>query len=331
MSIDVEEISLKQKQLEITIAEVNRQFGKNSIVKLGTPAEPWPHISTSALTLDTALGIGGLPRGRIIEIYGPESSGKTTICLSAIAEAQKAGGTCLFIDAEHSLDPRYASSLGVDMEDLLVSQPDYGEQALDIVTKMVKSGAIDVVVVDSVAALTPKAEIDGEMGDAHMGLIPRMMSKAMRMLAATTAETKTLVIFTNQIREKIGIMFGNPEITPGGRALRFQASVRIEVRKKEDLKDKEGNIVGVKTRAKVIKNKMAPPFKTAEFDIIYGEGIDKMGCLVDACLQNQVLTKSGAWIAYEGETVAQGRQNMIDHLKEDPDLEAELRSKFTNG
>lgn len=310
------------------MADINRQFGENSILKYGTDnIAPWPCYSTGALTLDNALGIGGLPKGRIVEVYGPESSGKSTLCLEIVAEAQRLGGVCAFIDAEHSLDPGYARQVGVNMDDLLLSQPDYGEMALDILIKLVRSGAVSVVVVDSVAALTPKAEIEGEMEQQHMGLIPRMMSKAMRVLVGAANETNTLVIFTNQIREKIGIMFGNPETTPGGRALRFAASVRIDLRKVEDLKSKEGVIEGVKVKAKIVKNKMAPPFKIAEYDILYGRGIDVLGCIVDLSIEKGVLTKSGAWIKYEGESLAQGRAKMVEYLASDLEFAERIRKE----
>lgn len=323
-----EELEENRRKLDIVMAEINRQFGANSILKYGTEnIAPWPYFSTGALTLDDALGIGGLPRGRVVEIYGPESSGKSTLCMSVVAAAQQAGGICAYIDAEHSLDPGYARALGVDMNELLLSQPDYGEQALDILIKLVRSGAISVVVVDSVAALTPKAEIEGDMETANMGLIPRMMSKSMRLLISVANETQTLVIFTNQLREKIGVMFGNPETTPGGRALRFAASVRIDLRRIADIKDKEGNILGVSTKAKVVKNKMAPPFKIGEFDILYGRGVNSLGCIVDLSLTKGVLTKSGSWIKYEGESFAQGRAQAIEALASDLELAEVIKKK----
>jgi recombination protein RecA len=326
--MDTAQLEENRRKLEIVMADINRQFGQNSILKYGTEnIAPWPCYSTGALTLDNALGIGGLPKGRIVEVYGPESSGKSTLCLEIVAEAQKQGGICAYIDAEHSLDPGYARSVGVNMDDLLLSQPDYGEMALEILIRLVRSGTVSVVVVDSVAALTPKAEIEGEMEQQHMGLIPRMMSKAMRVLVGAANETNTLVIFTNQIREKIGVMFGNPETTPGGRALRFAASVRIDLRKIEDLKSKEGNIEGVKVKAKIVKNKMAPPFKIAEYDILYGRGIDLLGCIVDLSLEKGVLTKSGAWIKYNDESLAQGRAKMVEYLASDMEFAERLRKE----
>lgn len=325
--MNIQEIEENQRKLEVVMADINRQFGANSILKYGTEnIAPWPSYSTGALTLDDALGIGGLPLGRVVEIFGPESSGKSTLCLSVIAAAQAQGGICAYIDAEHALDPVYARMVGVDMDELLLSQPDYGEQALDILIKLVRSGVVSVVVVDSVAALTPKAEIEGDMETQSMGLVPRMMAKSMRLLVAAASETKTLVIFTNQIREKIGVMFGNPETTPGGRALRFAASVRIDLRKIEDIK-KDGNIEGVRTKAKVIKNKMAPPFRIAEFDIVYGRGVNTLACIVDLCLTKGVLTKSGAWIKYEGESFAQGRANAVEVLASDLELADVLKKK----
>jgi len=324
----IEALKEQTKKLELVLTDINRQFGKNSIMRYGADnISDWPSITTGALTLDDALGIGGLPKGRVVEIYGPESSGKTTISLAVLAEAQKRGGVCAFIDTEHSLDPQYASILGVNMDDLLLSQPDYGEMALDILIKLVKSGVVSVVVVDSVAALTPKAEIEGDIGDTQVALIPRLMSKAMRVLQGAARDTETLVIFTNQLREKVGIMFGNPEITPGGRALRFAASVRIDMRKMEDIKSKNGSVDGVKIKAKVVKNKMAPPFKIAEFDIIYGHGVDYLGCIIDLCETRDVLNKkAGGWYSYEGESLAQGRDNLIKHLASDLEFAEKLRS-----
>ena len=284
-------------------------------------------IPTGCLSLDIALGIGGIPRGRIVEIYGPESSGKTTVALHAIAQAQRAGGIAAFVDAEHALDPVYAKKLGVNLEDLYVSQPDTGEQALDIVDALVRSGAVDLIVVDSVAALTPKAEIEGDMGDSHVGLQARLMSQALRKLTGFINKSKTCVIFINQLREKVGVMFGNPETTPGGKALKFYASIRIDVRKGEALKDSEG-IMGNKTKAKIVKNKLAPPFKTAEFDILYGEGISQEGCIIDLGVACDVVNKSGAWFSYEGEKVAQGRERMREWLRANPDLAREIETKI---
>jgi recombination protein RecA len=313
-----EEAKEAMQKLELVMADVNRQYGNGSVFRYGTDnIAPWPALPTGALTLDDALGIGGLPKGRIVEVFGPESSGKSTLCMSVVAAAQKAGGIAAYIDAEHAVDPAYASNLGVDMDELILCQPDYGEMALEVMIRLVRSGVVSVVIVDSVAALTPKAEIEGEMTDQQMGLLARMMSKSMRSLMSAASESQTLVIFTNQIREKIGVMFGNPEVTPGGRGLRFASSVRIDLRKREDLKDSSGNIVGVTTKAKVIKNKMAPPFKIAEFDIMYGRGINEMGCIVDLAVTKGVLTKSGSWLKYNGESFAQGRQKAVEVLASD--------------
>lgn len=284
-------------------------------------------ISTGALSLDLALGIGGVPRGRVVEIYGPESSGKTTVALHIIAEAQRAGGTAAFIDAEHALDPNYAAKLGVDIDNLIVSQPDTGEQALEITEALVRSGAIDVIVVDSVAALVPKAEIDGEMGDSHVGLQARLMSQALRKLAGVIAKSSTVAVFINQLREKVGVMFGNPETTPGGRALKFYASVRLDVRKIETLRNGT-DVVGSKTRVKVVKNKVAPPFKEAEFDIIYGEGISKEGCILDLAVSMDFVEKSGAWFSYKGQRIGQGRDNTRQFLKANPEMRDELDSRI---
>ena len=319
----------KLKALDQVLAQIEKHYGKGAIMKLGDEAGrvDIEVIPTGCLSLDIALGIGGLPRGRIIEIYGPESSGKTTVALHVIAEIQKTGGIAAFIDAEHALDPVYAKKLGVDLDNLYVSQPDTGEQDLDIADALVRSGAVDLIVVDSVAALTPKAEIEGDMGDPHVGLQARLMSQALRKLTGIINKSKTCVIFINQLREKVGIMFGNPETTPGGKALKFYASVRIDVRKADALKDSEG-IMGNKTRAKIVKNKLAPPFKTAEFDILYGEGISQEGCIIDLGVACGVIAKSGAWFAYEGEKVAQGREKMREWLKNNPDKEKEIENKI---
>lgn len=315
----------KQKSLEMVIAQITKQYGKGAIMKLGEEAKDIgiEVIPSGCLALDVALGIGGLPRGRIIEIYGPESSGKTTVALHAIAETQKAGGIAAFIDAEHALDPTYAGNLGVDLENLYVSQPDTGEQALDITDSLVRSGAVDIIVIDSVAALTPKAEIEGDMGDSHVGLQARLMSQALRKLTAITNKSKTCVIFINQLREKVGVMFGNPETTPGGKALKFYSSVRIDVRKADTLKDGSG-LIGNRTKAKIVKNKLAPPFKVAEFDIIYGEGISQTGCLVDIGVELDILEKSGSWFSYKGEKIAQGREKAKEYLSNNPEVVKEI-------
>ena len=317
----------KEKALEQAIAQIEKQFGKGSIMKLGeSPVQEIEVIPTGCLTLDMALGIGGVPRGRIIEIYGPESSGKTTVSLHIVAEAQKMGGTAAFIDAEHALDPVYAQRLGVDIKNLYVSQPDTGEQGLEIAESLVRSGSIDIVVIDSVAALTPKAEIDGEMGDSHVGLQARLMSQALRKLAGITSKTKTCVIFINQLREKVGVMFGNPETTPGGKALKFYSSVRLDVRKGEVIKDGDQS-VGARTKVKVVKNKMAPPFKTADFDIVFGLGISKEGCLLDLAVEHDIIQKSGAWFSYNGEKIAQGKENAKGYLANNPELSSEIDAK----
>ena len=319
----------KLKALDQVLAQIEKHYGKGAIMKLGDAAAniDIDVIPTGCLSLDIALGIGGIPRGRIVEIYGPESSGKTTVALHAIAQAQRAGGIAAFVDAEHALDPVYAKKLGVNLEDLYVSQPDTGEQALDIVDALVRSGAVDLIVVDSVAALTPKAEIEGDMGDSHVGLQARLMSQALRKLTGFINKSKTCVIFINQLREKVGVLFGNPETTPGGKALKFYASIRIDVRKGEALKDSEG-IMGNKTKAKIVKNKLAPPFKTAEFDILYGEGISQEGCIIDLGVACDVVNKSGAWFSYEGEKVAQGRERMREWLRANPDLAREIETKI---
>ncbi|MGA2967110.1 MAG: recombinase RecA [Terriglobales bacterium] len=313
------------KAIDLAFAQIEKQFGKGSIMRLGSKEAivPIAVISTGAISFDAALGVGGVPRGRVVEIFGPESSGKTTIALQVIAEAQKAGGMAAFVDAEHALDPGYAKKLGVDVDNLLVSQPDYGEQALEIVEALVRSNAIDVLVVDSVAALVPKAELDGEMGDSHMGLQARLMSQALRKLTGTVAKSRTCLIFINQIREKIGVMFGNPETTTGGRALKFYSSVRIDIRRIAAIK--EGDVVtGSRTRVKIVKNKVAAPFREAEFDILYGEGISREGDLLDLAVNNDILEKSGSWFSYKGERIGQGRENARAFLKENKDTMAKL-------
>jgi len=317
----------KKKLLEQAILNIEKQFGKGSIMRLGdAPDQKIEVIPSGCLPLDLALGCGGFPRGRIIEIYGPESSGKTTLALHVIAEAQKLGGTTAFIDAEHALDPVYAGKLGVNIDDLYVSQPDNGEQALDICDALIRTGSIDVVVVDSVAALTPKAEIDGDMGDQHMGLQARLMSQAMRKIAGIANKSKTCVIFINQLREKIGVMFGNPETTAGGKALKFYASIRIDIRRVDSIKD-GANIIGNKTRAKIVKNKLAPPFKTIEFDIMYGEGISKVGSTLDMAIELNVVQKTGSWFSYNDEKIAQGKENCKQYLKEHIDVYNEIETK----
>jgi recombination protein RecA len=317
----------RKKALEAAMAQIEKQFGKGAVMKLGEVSTMNVEaIPTGALSLDIALGIGGVPRGRVVEVFGPESSGKTTVALHVIAEAQKAGGEAAFIDAEHALDPVYAKKLGVNIDNLIVSQPDTGEQALEICEALVRSGAIDVVVVDSVAALVPKAEIDGEMGDAFVGLQARLMSQALRKLTGVINKSKTTVIFINQLREKVGIMFGNPETTPGGRALKFYSSVRLDVRKIETLK-RGDQVIGSRTKVKVVKNKVAPPFREAEFDIMYGEGISKEGNILDIASNLDIVNKSGAWFSYNGERLAQGRDNAKQYLKDNPKLMAEIEKK----
>ena len=317
----------KKKALEMAMSQIEKQFGKGSVMKLGEfKAMEIEAIPTGALSLDIALGIGGVPRGRIIEVYGPESSGKTTLALHVIAEAQKMGGEAAFIDAEHALDPVYAKKLGVDIDNLIVSQPDTGEQALEITESLIRSGALDVIVVDSVAALVPKAEIDGDMGDSHMGLQARLMSQALRKLAGALNKTKTVLIFINQLREKIGIMFGNPETTTGGRALKFYASVRMDIRKIENIKQ-DGEIKGSRARVKVIKNKVAPPFREAEFDIMYGEGISKTGNILDMAVNLDIIEKAGSWFSYNGEKIGQGRENVKKYLQANPDILEEVEKK----
>ena len=316
------------KALDAAISQIERQYGKGAVMKLGDPAAQMnvETIPTGSLSLDLALGLGGIPKGRIIEIYGPESSGKTTVTLHMIAEIQKRGGIAGFIDAEHALDPVYAKNIGVDIDNLYISQPDCGEQALEITETMVRSGAIDIVVVDSVAALVPKAEIDGDMGDSHVGLQARLMSQALRKLTAVISKSNCTVIFINQLREKVGVMFRNPETTTGGRALKFYSSVRLDVRRIESLKQ-SGEVVGNRTRVKVVKNKIAPPFKEAEFDIMFGEGISKVGDILDLAAENGIVNKSGAWYAYEGNKIGQGRENAKNYLKENPAICEEIETK----
>ncbi len=319
----------KQKALNSTIAMIEKQFGKGAIMKLGdvNVNTEIDVIPTGCLSLDLALGVGGVPRGRIMEIFGPESSGKTTVALHIIAETQKLGGVAAFIDAEHALDAAYAKALGVNTDELYVSQPDTGEQALDICESLVRSSAVDVIIIDSVAALTPKAEIEGDMGDAHVGALPRLMSQALRKLTAITNRSKTCVIFINQLREKVGIMFGNPETTPGGKALKYFATIRLDIRKADALKN-DGEIIGNRAKCKVVKNKVAPPFKVAEFDIIYGHGISQEGCLIDLGVEYGILSKSGAWFSYNENKIANGREKMRDYLIANPEFKAELEAKI---
>ncbi|MBI1208829.1 MAG: recombinase RecA [Azospirillum sp.] len=318
----------KQKALDAALSQIERAFGKGSIMKLGTRENlvETEVISTGSLGLDIALGIGGLPRGRVVEIYGPESSGKTTLALHAIAQSQKIGGTCAFIDAEHALDPSYARKLGVNVDELLISQPDAGEQALEIADTLVRSGAVDVLVVDSVAALVPRAELEGEMGDSHVGLQARLMSQALRKLTGSISKSRCLLIFINQIRLKIGVMFGNPETTTGGNALKFYASVRLDIRRIGAIKDRD-QVVGNQTRVKVVKNKLAPPFRVVEFDIMYGEGVSKVGELLDLGIQASVVDKSGAWFSYEGTRIGQGRENAKNYLRANPDTADAIEQK----
>ena len=324
-----EKNSEKMRALDAVLLQIEKQYGKGSIMRLGDEAGKTEIevIPSGCLTLDLALGIGGFPRGRIIEIYGPESSGKTTVALHAIAEAQKMGGVAAFIDAEHALDPVYAKKLGVNLDDLYVSQPDTGEQALDIAEALVRSSAVDIIVVDSVAALTPKAEIEGDMGDTHVGLQARLMSQALRKLTAIVNKSKTCVIFINQLREKVGVMFGNPETTPGGKALKFYASMRLDIRKVDTLKDADG-AMGNRTKAKVVKNKLAPPFRQAEFDIVFGEGVSQEGCIMDMGVQFDIIGKSGAFYSYNGNKVAQGKEKMRQFLKDNPEIKAEIEQKI---
>ena len=320
--------SEKMRALEAALGQIEKQFGKGSVMKLGDyTAMNVEAIPTGALSLDIALGIGGIPRGRIIEVFGPESSGKTTLALHLIAEAQKMGGEAAFIDAEHALDPVYAKHLGVNIDELIVSQPDTGEQALEIAEALVRSGALDIIVVDSVAALVPKAEIDGDMGDAHVGLQARLMSQALRKLAGVINKSKCVIVFINQLREKVGVMFGNPETTPGGRALKFYASVRLDIRRVESLKQ-DGEVIGNRTRVKVVKNKVAPPFREAEFDIIYGKGISKEGNILDAAVNLDIVEKSGSWFSYNGERIGQGRENVKEYLAKNPKITEEIEGKI---
>ncbi|HTI38626.1 MAG TPA: recombinase RecA [Vicinamibacterales bacterium] len=328
MAVDDRNDRERQKAIEMAVGQIEKQFGKGSIMRLGAKdvVAQIPAISTGSVSLDYALGIGGMPRGRVIEIFGPESSGKTTLALQVIAEAQKGGGMAAFVDAEHALDAQYARKLGVDLENLLVSQPDNGEQALEIVEVLVRSGGVDVVVVDSVAALVPRAEIEGEMGDAQVGLQARLMSQALRKLTGVVSKSKTCLIFINQLREKIGVMFGNPETTTGGRALKFYASVRVDIRRIGAIKDGD-TVVGGRTRVKIVKNKVAPPFREAEFDVMYGEGISREGDLLDLAVDRKIVEKSGTWFAYSGERLGQGRENVKQFLKDNPEIFRSIEAK----
>jgi recombination protein RecA len=324
----LDDLKERARAIDIAVGQIEKQFGKGSIMRLGQRGAiaPMEAISTGAISIDYALGIGGLPRGRVVEIFGPESSGKTTLALQVIAEAQKTGGMAAFVDAEHALDAQYAQKLGVDLENLLVSQPDHGEQALEIVEVLVRSNSVDVVVVDSVAALVPKAEIEGEMGEAQMGLQARLMSQALRKLTGVVSKSKTTLIFINQLREKIGVMFGNPETTTGGRALKFYASVRIDIRRIASIKDGD-QVIGGRTRVKVVKNKVAPPFREAEFDVMYGEGISREGDLLDLAVEKRIIEKSGAWFAFSGERLGQGRENAKQFLKENPSVRQTIEDR----
>ena len=325
---DKSAVNDKERNLQLALAKIEKDFGKGAIMRLGETEIPKVEaISTGCLTLDVALGIGGIPKGRIIEIYGPESSGKTTVALHCVAEVQKEGGTAAFVDAEHALDPVYASKLGVNLDDLYISQPDSGEQALGITETLIRSGAIDIIVIDSVAALTPQAELDGDMGDSHVGMQARLMSQALRKITAASSKSKCTIIFINQLREKIGVMYGNPETTTGGKALKFYSSVRIEIRKADTLKD-GSDIVGNHVKAKVVKNKVAPPFKVAEFDIMYGTGISNMGCVLDLAVENGFVQKSGSWFSYNDEKIGQGRDKAMEFLKSNPDVYKELDAKI---
>jgi recombination protein RecA len=317
----------KNKALDIAMGNIEKQFGKGSVMKMGERSDmAIGVIPTGALALDLALGVGGLPRGRVVEIFGPESSGKSTLAMHVVAEAQRNGGICAYIDAEHAMDPLYAAKIGVDVDELLISQPDTGEQALEIADILVRSGSIDVIVIDSVAALTPRAEIEGDMGDTHVGLQARLMSQALRKITGSLNKTDTICIFINQLREKIGVMFGSPETTPGGRALKFYSSVRIDIRRIESLKD-GAEVVGNRTRVKIVKNKVAPPFRQAEFDIMYGHGISREGSLLDIAVEHEIVKKSGAWYTYEGEQIGQGRENVKKFLQENPDLVMEIQDR----
>ena len=317
----------REKALDMALSQIERQFGKGSVMKMGDkPSMQVEAVSSGSLALDIALGIGGFPRGRVVEIYGPEASGKSTLAMHVVAEAQRNGGICAYVDAEHAMDPAYASNIGVDIDELLISQPDTGEQALEITDMLIRSGAIDVIVIDSVAALTPRAEIEGDMGDSHVGLQARLMSQALRKITANLNKTKTICIFINQLREKIGVMFGSPETTPGGRALKFYSSVRVDIRRIEAIKD-SGEIVGGRTRCKLVKNKVAPPFRQAEFDIMYGKGISREGSLLDVGVENGVVKKSGAWYTYEGEQLGQGRENSKNFLMQNPEISVEIDDK----
>ena len=318
----------RDKALDAALGQIEKQFGKGAVMRMGESLTLGIEaISTGAMSLDLALGIGGLPRGRIVEVFGPESSGKSTLALHVVAEAQRNGGICAYIDAEHALDPVYAKAIGVDIDELLISQPDNGEQALEIAEMLIRSGAIDVVVIDSVAALTPRAEIEGEMGDSHVGLQARLMSQALRKLTATLNKSDTIALFINQLREKIGVIYGSPEVTPGGRALKFYASVRLDIRRVESIKD-GAEIIGSRTRVKVVKNKCAPPFKTAEFDIMYGQGISREGSILDVAADLGLVKKSGAWYTYEGEQLGQGRENAKQFLRESPELVIEIDERI---